>query len=331
MAPKEGFRLSPLIVFLILGFAPCLPAAGAFESGQAVVASVNGVGIPESFLKREVQRFEQEALNQGQLPEETDKGQIHGEALDTLISMELLFQESQKRGYTVEEARVDEQLQTIKGRFPDAARFNSALEEMSYTEKELKEEIRRKLGIQELVSRDLSPAIEVSDEEAKGYYEANAKLFTQPERVRASHILIAVSEGASEVEKAAAREKLQEIRRRVQGGEDFAQLAREFSQDSTGVQGGDLGYFNRGETAPPFGQAAFDLPVGEVSEIVASENGYHLIQVTDRKPQSLLAFGEVQERLTQFLKRNKLMDRMEQLAAELKTKADIQKFPPKTG
>ena len=123
----------------------------------------------------------------------------------------------------------------------------------------------------------------------------------EAEQLRARHILRKLGADSSEAERQAARELLEDIRRRVKAGEDFAGLAREYSQDSSAERGGDLGFFGPGMMVKPFEQAAFALSAGDVSDIVETRFGLHLIQLVERKPADFVKQAEVAEQIRAFL------------------------------
>ena len=145
-------------------------------------------------------------------------------------------------------------------------------------------------------------------------------------QVKASHILIRVDPGADESAKKASRSELERIQKRVKKGEDFAALAREFSQGPTGIKGGDLGYFSRGRMVKSFEEAAFALNPGDVSGIVETRFGYHLIKVTDKREEGVIGFDEVKDRLHEGLKRVAVQEEVGKHVAELRKKADLEIF-----
>lgn len=162
-----------------------------------------------------------------------------------------------------------------------------------------------RIRVQYLVldAESLTPA-ETPDEQAlRAHYEAERNRFTRPERRQVRHILIALDPEADEEQEAAAKAESAEIRRRIVGGEDFAALARELSQDAgSAARGGALGFIERGLIDPTFEQAAFALPVGRPSEIVRSRFGYHLIEVTEIEPEATEHFAAVKDQLLADLK-----------------------------
>jgi peptidyl-prolyl cis-trans isomerase C len=283
--------------------------------------------IPTSFLEREVRRFEEQALSQGQTVDESQREQLNRQALDTLIDIELLYQESQRRGFEISDDRVEEQVSSLRDQFGDGEGYAAALEKIGIDEVELRTELRRQLAIQEMIDTDLAPAVTVSEQESTEFYENNPGYFFSPEQVRASHILILVSPDAGEEEKAEARSRILEIRQKILAGEDFAEMAKQFSEDRSSADGGDLGFFRREQMVKPFADAAFSLDIGELSEVVTTQYGLHLIQVTDRKEESAVPYEQVKTQIDQYLQREKTMVAVEELAAGLRSQAEIEEYP----
>ena len=118
------------------------------------------------------------------------------------------------------------------------------------------------------------------------------------------------------------------IQQKLENGEDFTALAKEFSQDPSGAEGGDLGYFGRGQMVKPFEDAAFSLKVGNLSNIVKTKFGYHLIKVTDKKPETTVPYQEAKPNLDNFLKRKKVQEKIGAYISQLEEKAKIERFLP---
>jgi len=145
--------------------------------------------------------------------------------------------------------------------------------------------------------------IKISENQLKTYYEDNTSRFETPEEVNASHILIKVDAGASDEDKAAAKLKLEDIRNKIIDGEDFAKLAKEHSDDpGSKTKGGNLGFFRRGMMVPPFENTAFSLNKSELSSIVETDFGYHIIKVIAKKEAKKSSFKEVRKEILSELK-----------------------------
>jgi foldase protein PrsA len=193
----------------------------------------------------------------------------YGEAaLDTLIAEKIVELESEEEEITVKESEMDEELQTIQDSYGDEEAFNEALASSGASLDSVKENIKTYL----LTEKLLKDRISISDDQIKEYFEANKDSFAQAEQVEASHILVEDEETAEEV-----KDKLAD-------GGDFAELAKEYSTDTSNAEsGGELGFFAKGEMVAEFDEKAFAMKTGEISEPVKTEFGYHIIKVTDKK------------------------------------------------
>ena len=131
---------------------------------------------------------------------------------------------------------------------------------------------------------------------------------------------------ATDTQKAEARKKIKEVQQKVQKGEDFATLAKTYSEGPSGPRGGDLGYFGRGQMVKPFEAAAFSLKPNETSDIVETNFGYHLIKVVDKKPAKKMTYAEVKDRLNDRLKKQKMDSEAVAYIKSLREGAKIEKF-----
>jgi peptidyl-prolyl cis-trans isomerase C len=186
--------------------------------------------------------------------------------------------------------------------------------------------MKRGIAIEQLVDEEIVRKINVSDKEVKEYYDANLEKFKQPEQVKASHILIKVDPKADESGKAEARKQIEMIQKKVKKGEDFEALAKEYSGCPSSTKGGDLGYFGRGQMVKPFEDAAFALEPGQVSNIVETRFGYHLIKVIEKKPPTTMSFDEVKERIQRYLKQQRIREKVLAYVEELRGKAKVETF-----
>ena len=230
-----------------------------------------------------------------------------------------------KAGIKVDNQRANDQLAAIKKRFPNEEAFKKALNDMQLTEDEVKMQIRRGLAIRELIDQKVAGKIVIKDEETKAYYDGNPQFFQQPEQVKASHILIKVEPTADEAAKTEARKKIAEVQQKLKDGGDFAALAKEYSQGPSSAKGGDLGYFRRGQMVGPFEDTAFSMKTNEVSDLVETRFGYHIIKVNDKKPEQTLAYADVKDKIAQRLKQEKIAKDAAQYVEDLKKGAKVEK------
>lgn len=323
------FQTRPVIkalVVLFLVMASSLTWAAEKKAPGDKVAVVNGVTISKETYDRELNFFVRRAAPGGQKIPDVQMAQMKNDVLESLIDRELLYQESQKKGIQVKSEAVSDQLQKIQQRYPSKEEFNKLLSNMGLTESDVQMQIARGMAIQELIDKEVTEKIKVSDEETRSFYDKNPQLFQQPEQVKASHILIKVEADAPDDQKAEARKKIEAVQQKVQKGEDFAALAKTYSEGPSGPRGGDLGYFKRGQMVKPFEEAAFSLKTNETSEIVETRFGYHLIKVNDKKPAKKMTYAEVKDRLNDHLKKQKTDSETSAYIETLREDAKIEKF-----
>ena len=313
-----------LAAFLAVSF-PAMAEETKTSSDKAAV--VNGVVISQADYAKELGFYLQRFSREGLKVSEAQMAKLKNDLLENLIERELLYQESQKSGIKVDKKKIDGQLLVLKKRFPNEKEYKNALSTMKISENEIKDQIKRKLSINQLIDTKIAQKVVVTDEESKAFYNANPNLFKQPEQVRASHIFIKVEAGADEQQKAQALKKIKEVQKKLKDGQDFATLAKEYSEDETSkAKGGDLGYFTHGQMVKPFEDAAFGMQPNEVSKIVETPFGYHLIKVYDKKPQKILAYGEIKGLLAEHMRKEKIEKEAAKYIAELMKDAKIEKF-----
>lgn len=279
------------------------PAASA-QQQKDVVARVNGKPV----YARELERVKKALLtgqpNQ-QIPSEHQK-EFDKMALNQLTSAELLYQAGEKLDTKDIDKQVEAKMSQGKARFATADEFQKAIAGMGMNESDLREYTRRDAVIANFIQQTFASKVTVSDEESRKFYDENQDKFKQSESVRASHILIGVDVKADPEIRKKAREKAEKLRKELAGGADFATLARENSTCPSSQQGGDLGFFGRGQMVPPFEQAAFSLKQGEVSDVVETQFGYHIIKQMGHKNAETVSYADAKARIVDYLKNQKV-------------------------
>ncbi len=285
-------------------------------------ALVNGQPITMAALDRRVNllmgRFKGA---QSAAPSQEQMAQFRKNILDKLIDLELLYQAAKEKGIVISDEEVDAQWKQMKARFPSQEAFNKAIQ--GYDEAELKTEMRRGLAIKKFIDEYMTAGTEPTDEEMRQYFQEHPQLFSRPAQVRARHILIKVAPEAGEAEKTLAREKIEAVQRKLKAGADFAEMAKEFSEGPSKTRGGDLGYFGRGRMVKPFEEAAFALESGQISDVVETPFGYHLIKVEDKREASTIPYEQAKDRLRQYVERTKLQNVVQKQLQALQEKAEI--------
>ncbi len=312
----------PVTLMVIMMFFSIVLAAGAER-----VAIVNGKDIPKDEFEREISRIKNQVSAQGGEIGESEMAEIKKQVMENLIGMELLYQNSIEKGVTADQASIDDEWAKITSRYPDKNELKKALDDLKVTEEIIKAQIKKGLTVNKFIEQNFVEKTVIPESEAKAYYDNNAERFNKPESVRASHILIKVDPKADETKKKAARAEIEKIQARLKAGEDFAAIAKETSQDTgSGARGGDLGLFTRGQMVKPFEDAAFALAQGDVSGIVETEFGYHLIKVTEKQAAGKYSFDEVKANLTRYLKETKVKKDLSDFVKGLRDKAKIETF-----
>jgi peptidyl-prolyl cis-trans isomerase C len=293
---------------------------------DATVAIVNDVPITEADVTLEVKRIEFQAKTMQKPLDQSMILSMREKIIDSLINRELLYQQSKAKGITTDEAEIDNSIDQIKQRLEADQSFESLLAEMGITTETMRTQVGQANAIQKLLEMEVYPQAMVSEKESRIFFENNPQYFKKPEEVKASHILIQVAPDASDEEKLAARKKIEDIQKKIEAGDDFADLARQYSEGPSNVNGGDLGYFDRRKMVKPFSDAAFDLKPGQVSNIVETPFGFHLIKVYDKKAKSTYVFEDIKDRLGKLLQQQKMQEKTALYLEELRGTAKVKRI-----
>jgi peptidyl-prolyl cis-trans isomerase C len=342
-------RIIPIVV--VLAFAACsksTPAAASNEAREAqppaqlapaapapdapvkpvatelpeVVARVNGEAINRGDLEEAVTEIEARA---GQPMPADQRDRVLRAVLDQLIGYRLLAQESVSRKTAVTDADIEARMGQIRSQFPSEEVFKEQLQQRKMTLEKLRADTRANMQITAMLQAELDAKTAVSADQVNDFYVKNPAAFQQGERVKASHILVRVQANADSAEREKARAKAAGILADLKAGKDFGELAKQHSDDpGSGAQGGDLGYFQRGQMVPPFEQAAFALPVGQTSDLVTSDFGFHIIRVTDRQAGRTQPLDEVKADIEEYLLGQNREQQTRVFVETLKTKGKVE-------
>jgi peptidyl-prolyl cis-trans isomerase C len=193
------------------------------------------------------------------------------------------------------------------------------------TIQDVRDDARSEMSVEKLVEGEIAAKTAVKPEAVMDFYQKNQDKFQQGPRVRASHILISVPQNADAATKQQARTKAETILKDLKGGKDFAAAAKENSQDpGSAVNGGDLGFFEKGQMVPPFEQAAFALNAGDMSDLVETQFGYHIIKVAEKQTQRVVPLDEAKAQIEQYLGQQNRQAETQAFVDALKAKAKIE-------
>ena len=303
--------------------APPAPPKPVPADLPAIVARVNGEDIKKEDFEKMIKTVI--ASNQGRPIPAEQRDQILRSLLDQLVVYTLLNQEAKARGLTATDAEIEAKLQQVRQQFPTQELFDKALKERNMTVEGFKHDARMDVNATKVMEAELSTIPGPSDAEAKDFYTKNPNDFKQEEAVRASHILIKVDPSADAATKAKAKATIGSVLKKAKAGQDFGKLAQEYSQDQgSAAQGGDLNYFPKAQMLPEFSNAAFAMQPGQISDVVTTQYGYHIIKLTDRKPGRVVPFEEAAPQIKQFLEQKKKQDKQNAFVEALKKKSKIE-------
>lgn len=276
-------------------------------AGVMVVVLIVVIGI--TFSKKDVvASVEGNPITKDQLYDVMVK-QYGTNTISYLIDNKIVEHEAEKKKITISDKEKDEEMKTYIDANGGEEQFNSALEQSGVTKADIESEIVNYLKIVKL----LESKIEITDKEIESYFEENKESYNEPEQVEASHILVE-DEGTAN-----------EVKEKLAAGEDFAALAKEYSTDTSNADnGGELGYFSKGEMAPEFEEAAFSMNKGDISDPVQTDYGFHIIKVTDKKAAKEAELKDYKDEIKQTLFDQELQTEYSTWITEKREKLDIE-------
>jgi peptidyl-prolyl cis-trans isomerase C len=294
------------------------------DEDQEYVATVNGVGIPRAEFQQNVENTLNRYRQQGQQVSEEQLPILQEQVINQMIAEELIYQEAVEKGIEADEGLVEDQFQQMRSQFETDEAWQEAMNNLGTNEVELRRQLERNAIIQEMVARATSSVESISEAEIQTFYEENPQFFEQGEQVAARHILISTQGVTDEDVLEEKRAQAEEIKEELEAGADFASIAQERSEGPSASRGGDLGTFGRGQMVPAFEETAFDLEVGEISPIVETQFGYHIIEVTERIEGGATPLAEVRPNIQQYLVQEKQQEAITSYIDNLREEAEVE-------
>jgi len=315
-----------LMIFLTLALlmlmAWAVQSQALDSSGSDIAAKVNGVPITTLELDRSFQAHVQTPY--AQVQEDPRAKEVLRQVLDNLIDRELLLQQANSLKMAVPPQQVDTQMQQLEQRFPSKEAFEQALTAQNFTMDALKKDVEGQMLRQQLVKKQVQDKVNVSARDVQTFYDQHKDKYVEEEQMRARHILIRVPQQVTPADEDKLKSKADDALKRARTGEDFAALAKELSDDGSKENGGDLGFFPRGRMVPPFEEAVFALQPGQISDIVRTQFGYHIIKSEEHKTGRALAFDEAKAQVQEDLTREQTYARYQKYVAGLRSKAKVE-------
>jgi parvulin-like peptidyl-prolyl isomerase len=299
-----------------------------------VVAKVNGVELRSDYIRF---RVNLDMRRIGQNLDAQQKAKLAGAIIDKEIVRELMYQEGQAKGSGVSPETVEKELQAFKKSYESEEKFQETLKLRGLSEDELKKGIEVDLIAKNLLDDRVKGKVQITDTQVKKFYEDKKESFKRPDSFRARHIFVAyvpfdvvqntspeeMKEKAGEY-RAASKKKIDEVYGKVKSGENFEELAKQYSEDKGSAEkGGDLDFMYKGVFDPMFDKAVANLKVGETSDIVETEFGYHIIRLMETRPSDYAPFAEVEESIQKHLFMTEAQKLVGRYIEALRKKADI--------
>lgn len=321
--------LLPVCLIAMLAWVSCGGDGGGGETGGEtvtgeVVLTVNGTEITDIQVEEEIARlFRQFGGRVSPFQAEQMKGMLTQQARDNLANKVLLTAAAEAEGIEATDDEVNTRFDGFKASFPDQGTFDAKIIELGLTEELLREGIREEVLLQTLLESKASDFPQATEEQIAEAYTANIDRYKQEEQVQASHILLEMPEGATDAEWAVKRDEIEGIHGQVIGGADFAAMAQEHSDCPSKAQGGDLGWFGHNRMVEEFETTAFALQVNEVSEVIKTRFGYHVIKTTGRKEERQLSLDEVKADIENGINMENQRAKIQEYIEGLREAADI--------
>jgi foldase protein PrsA len=284
---------------------------------KEVVASGKGIEVTKDKVDSLLKKYLKQSGIPANLPAAQKKQiekQIRNQVVDSLVREQVMEIGAKKEGISVSDAEIDKKINEIKKQFPKAGQLEDLLKKQGQTIDDLKSNLKTQLLGERLRSKLTKGKIKITDKEIQDYYNKNKFQFKDQDKVKAQHILLKT------------KEKAEEVLAKVKAGEDFAKLAKQFSTDPGSKEsGGDLGYFDKNQMVPEFSKVAFSLKVGEISGVVKSQFGYHIIKVQDKKSAKDKSFAEVKSQIKTMIKQQKETEIINKWIEEQKKELGVKK------
>lgn len=287
------------------------------------LATVNGVAIRPKVLYQEMGQLRAEMDMRNHPLSDRQIKQLRSQLVENIIERELLYQQAGQRNIRIRSKWVNEALKELQDQLGSSASMKTYLTTSGLTESELQERIRKGLVVRRLLRRDALRSVKVSEAEIQAFYRQHTELFRQGEKIRVRHILAAVQNWKNTDQQTSALQKIHALQNRIESGATLAVLALDFSDCPSKARGGDLGYLTLDQMVDAFAAAAIQLQPGEISDVVTTRFGYHLIQMIDRKAPSTVNYREARKKIERTLRRDKENQAVAQYVTSLKRRADI--------
>jgi parvulin-like peptidyl-prolyl isomerase len=316
---KRIFYLFGFVIFL------CGPASLCEAVVDRVVAVVNQEMITLSEVEKWINPLKEEIVTEDRLEKQERTQALSRQVLERLIEEKLIDQEVKKSGVKVTGKEIDAAVEEVKRRNSATQEdLEKALTVEGLTLETYKKQIEKGMQRQRLISWSVKVEAKPGEKELREFYQKNIGRYRTNETYRPGQILFVIPKEATPEEIREIRKKCEKVLERIKKGDDFGEMAILYSEDTSNKDHGDLGYFKKGELIPVFEREALRLKVGEVSGIVRTEFGFHIIKLLDRKGMDPLPFDQVIERVRVDYHEGEMEKAFKQYLSTLKEKSVIE-------
>ncbi len=315
-------RLFCLFGFILFLYGPTSLSEAVVDR---VVAVVNQEMITLSEVEKRIPLLKEEIVTEDRLEKQERMQALYRQVLEKLIEEKLIDQEVKKSGVKISSKDVEATVEEVKRRNAATQEdLEKALAVEGLTLETYKKQIEKGLQRQKLINWSVKVEGKAGEKELREFYQKNIGRYRTNETYRPAQILFVIPKGATPEEIREIRKKCQKVLEKIKNGEDFGETALLYSEDTSNRDHGDLGYFRRGELLPVFEREALRLKVGEVSGIIRTDFGFHIIKLLDRKGTDPLPFEEVMERVKADYYDGEMEKAFRQYLSTLREKAVIE-------
>lgn len=290
------------------------------------IAIVNGFEVTKEAVGFELDRLVRFYMSHGMQMEELKANlpRLQEKALDQAIGSRLLLERSQQLDVPVTSADIDAEVAKVVEQVGGEENFKKALAAQNMTEDAFRKELEKGARVNKLVEQACTGVEEPTEADVAAFYEAHKSEYVTEPKVLCQHILVKVEDNSTSDEKAAAYEKILAIKERVAAGGNFAEEAEKHSDCPSGREGGSLGWFGPGMMVPEFDKVAFEMKKGDVSGIVTTQFGYHIIYKADEKEGGQQTLVDVHDQIKDLMRHDARGKAVEAFVNELRESAKIE-------
>ncbi len=294
-----------------------------------VVAKGKGFEVKRSEVEDAYLAFKSNLVAAGQPVPDDERASVESKLAERLAVTKILLQKASETDREKAKEVSDKIVADTRSRFPSEDIFVQQLKSRGLSIEEFRNRLLEQNTCEEVLNRELRSKIKISDEQLKSFYEENPAQFEQPETVRASHILFSTQDKITQKplspeQKKARETKIKKLKSRAEAGEDFGKLAREYSEDPGSKDKGGEYTFSRGQMVKPFETAAFSLKTNQISDVIETDFGYHIIKLHERIPAKKVELATARTNLTSFLVQKEVEKRLPAYFEQLKKEYNVE-------